>query len=188
MARWNARSTNTAPPMMSNQAEIRRLGVADAEAFSALRRKVVADNPVPMGLAYDEELTRPIEGFRNQLSFPAPNAAFGAFADGELIGSAAIAWPSKWPSSRHKAELWGILVSPSFRGRGIGRQLVSKTLDHARHNDVRRVNLLVYVPNPPAVALYESLGFAYCGVEPEAIRLDGHYYDGQHMTLLLQAE
>jgi RimJ/RimL family protein N-acetyltransferase len=172
---------------MKNSHAIRQLDATDAEAFSTLRRELVADNPIPMGLSYDEELTRPIEGFRNQLSYPAPNAAFGAFVNDELIGSAAIAWPSKWSSSRHKVELWGIFVSPRFRGRGIGRQLVSRTIDHARANDVRRVNLTVYVPNSPAVALYESLGFTYCGVEPEAVRLEGKYYDGQHMTLLLQA-
>jgi len=59
--------------------EMRQLGGADAEAFSALRRLVTADNPVPMGLTLEEELNRPVQGFRDQLSAPAPNAAFGAF-------------------------------------------------------------------------------------------------------------
>ncbi len=54
---------------------------------------------------------------------------------------------------------------------------------HAFSNGVRRVNLLVYVPNEPALSLYRSLGFKVCGTEPEAVCLQGSYYDGIHMSL-----
>ena len=64
---------------------IRQLAASDAEAFAALRREVTADNPVPMGLTLEEELTRPLDGFREQLSFPEPNAAFGAFVGSALV-------------------------------------------------------------------------------------------------------
>jgi len=168
---------------MSNPVHIRRLNEADAERFAALRREVTADNPVPMGLSLEEELGRPIEGFRAQLSYPEPNAAFGAFLENELVGSAAVAWPSKFPSSRHKVNLWGVFVAPRARGRGTGRALVQSAVAHAFGNGVRRVNLLVYVPNEPAVNLYRSLGFEPCGTEPEAICLSGSYYDGVHMSL-----
>lgn len=174
---------------MSDQAPpaLRQLGAADAEAFSALRREVTADNPVPMGLTLDEELTRPLEGFRDQLSYPEPNAAFGAFVGPELVGSAAVAWPSKFPSSRHKVTLWGTFVSPRYRRRGLARALVAKAIAHAKANGVRRINLTVFVPNEPAVCLYRSLGFVACGAEPEAVQIAGAYYDGQFMSLLLDA-
>lgn len=165
---------------------IRQLDASDAEAFSELRRSVTADNPVPMGLTLDEELSRPLQGFRDQLSAPSPNAAFGAFVDGALRGCAAVAWTSKFPSSMHKAMLWGTFVEPSYRGQGIARLLVEKAITHARHNSVRRINLTVFVPNVPAVALYESLGFVSYGKEPEAVFLGGRYYDGRQMTLVLE--
>lgn len=163
---------------------IRQLKGTDAQAFQRLRRDVTQDNPVPMGLSLDEELGRPIEGFRQQLSFPAPNAAFGAFVEDELVGTAAVAWPSKFPSSRHKTNLWGVFVHPGCRRGGIGRDLTMRAVEHAFENKVRRVNLQVYVPNPEAVALYKSLGFVVCGIEPEAVCLDGVYYDGVYMSLL----
>lgn len=163
--------------------EARQLASADAEAFSALRRMVTADNPVAMGLTMEEELSRPIEGFRTQLSFPEPNAAFGAFVEGELVGSAAVAWPSKFPSSRHKVDLWGVFVLPRLRGGGIGRALVETAVAHAHAHGALRVNLTVYLPNAPAVKLYESLGFVRCGTEPEAICIAGAYYDGLRMSL-----
>ena len=166
---------------------LRQLASGDAEVFSALCREVTADNPVPMGLTLDEELTRPLQGFRDQLSYPEPNAAFGVFVGGELVGSAAVAWPSKFPSSRHKVTLWGTFVSPRYRRQGLARMLVSKAISHARANNVRRINLTVFVPNESAVRLYQSLGFVVCGAEPEAVCIAGAYYDGQIMSLLLNA-
>ena len=162
---------------------LRKLNASDAEAFSALRREITAENPVPMGLTLDEELARPIQGFRDQLSYPDPNAAFGAFLDGKLVGSAAVAWPSKFASSRHKVTLWGVFVAPGCRRLGIGKAVVSTAVEHAFANGVRRVNLQVFVPNPEALQLYLPMGFTECGREPEAVCLHGTYYDGVYMSL-----
>jgi ribosomal protein S18 acetylase RimI-like enzyme len=164
--------------------QIRQLGADDSEAFSKLRRELTADNPIPMGLTMEEELARPLQGFRDQLSYPEPNAAFGAFVDGELVASAAVAWPSKLPSSRHKTTLWGVFVSPRYRRNGIGRAVVKRAIEHAESTGVRRINLTVYVPNPAAVKLYESLKFEHCGIEPEAIRINEAYFDGCQMSRL----
>ncbi len=86
------------------------------------------------------------------------------------------------PSSRHKVNLWGVFVSPRFRGQGIGRALVERAVAHAGANGVRRVNLTVFVPNAAAVRLYESLGFQHFGIEPQAIRIGDTYYDGYLMS------
>lgn len=163
---------------------IRTLNADDAEAFSALSHEVAADNPIPMGFTLEEELARPIQGFRDNLSYPEPNAAFGAFLEGKLVGCAAVAWPSKLASSRHKALLWGVLVAPSCRRLGIGRAVVLAALEHAFANGVRRVNLQVFVPNPEAVQLYLSMGFTEYGREPEAFCLHGAYHDGVYMSLV----
>ena len=79
--------------------------------------------------------------------------------------------------------MWGVFTSPRFRRMGLGRRLVGTALAHAAAAGVRRVNLLVYVPNAPALALYRSLGFEPTGTEPEAVRLDGRMYDGLHMSV-----
>lgn len=158
----------------------------DAEAFSCLRREVTACDPVGMGLSLDEELTRPIEGFRAQLSGPLPNAVFGAHVDGELVATAAVSLTSRFASSTHKMLMWGVFTSPRFRRRGLSRAVVQAAIAHAAAGGVRRINLMVYVPNEAAQGLYRSLGFQVYGTEPEALQLEGRYFDGVHMTLRLQ--
>ena len=162
---------------------LRQLGPGDAAAFSALRREVTRENAVPMGLTFKEELTRTLEGFRAQLSSPSPNAVFGAFAGDALVATAAVSRVGQFPSSHHKMVMWGVFTSPLHRRQGIGRQLVATALRHAFRNSVHRVNLQVYVPNEPAIALYRAIGFVEYGVEREAVCLDGQYHDAVHMTL-----
>lgn len=137
-----------------------------------------------MGLTMQEELSRTLQSFRDQLSAPAPNAAFGAFADGQLLACAAVAW-TRFASSMHKAQLWGCFVDPSFRRTGLGRRIVKRALEHATNQGVKRVNLTVYLPNEAAVNLYTSLAFKSYGVEPDAVYLDGNYHAAQHMTVVL---
>lgn len=163
---------------------IRCISADDAEAFSALRREVTRVNPVPMGLTYEEELTRTVDSFKAQLSFSHPNAMFGSFVEGELVATAAVGYTSKFPSSRHKMVMWGVFTSPRYRRRGLSRQLVEAAIQHAFSNGVQRINLQVYVPNEPAITLYRSLGFVEYGVEPEAVYINGQYHDGVHMTLV----
>lgn len=163
--------------------KIRRLGADDASAFSALRREITRDNRVPMGLTFEEELTRTLDGFRAQLSSPLPNAMFGSFVDDELAATAAVSRAGQFPSSHHKMVMWGVFTSPRYRRRGLSRKLVETALQHAFDSGVHRVNLQVYVPNKSAVTLYKAIGFVEYGIESEAVCLDGRYHDGVHMTL-----
>ncbi len=80
--------------------------------------------------------------------------------------------------------MWGVFSSPRHRRRGLGRQVVEAALQHAFDNKVHRVNLQVYLPNAPAIALYTALGFVEYGTEAEAVCLDGRYHDGVHMVLV----
>ena len=162
---------------------IRTIGEGDALAFSSLRREVARDNPVPMGLTYEEELTRTPDSFCAQLSFTPPNAMFGIFNQSELVATAAVGYTSKFKSSRHKMIMWGVFTSPRYRRQGFGRRVVEAGIQQAFANGVQRINLQVYIPNGPALELYKSIGFVEYGVEPGAVCINGQYHDGVHMTL-----
>ena len=52
-----------------------------------------------------------------------------------------------------------LYVREAARGRGLGRALTEAVLERARERGCRRVELDVNSENPPALALYRSLGF-----------------------------
>lgn len=67
-------------------------------------------------------------------------------------------------------------VQPSSRKVGVGRRLVETIIDFARKR-VELIQLAVVSGNEQARRLFASLGFLEYGIEKNALRQDGRYYD-----------
>ena len=104
-------------------------------------------------------------------------------AAGEVVGWCDIARHER-EGFRHGGRL-GMGLLPGFRGRGLGRALMSAALDAARALDFERVELEVFASNARALALYEALGFVREGVRRRARKLDGEYDDDVLMAIFL---
>lgn len=57
-----------------------------------------------------------------------------------------------------------IYIHKDYRGRGIGRSLMKKTLEYAgARKDITTVISLITSENAVSIHLHEAFGFAYCG-------------------------
>jgi len=109
----------------------------------------------------------------------------GIFELDELVGFVAVIRPQR-EKLRHGVELAGMYVAPSFRRRGFGSALLKAAVAHARSiAGVRQIRLDVNATNAEAKALYQSIGFASYGVEPDALQVDGTFYGEEHYVLRL---
>ena len=70
-----------------------------------------------------------------------------------------------------------VFLSPTGRGKGLGRRLYQDLFDALSKCDVHRAYALIVVPNPASVALHEAFDFAHIGTLSEAGRKFGRYYD-----------
>ena len=108
-------------------------------------------------------------------------AAFGAFLNGELVGSVALAFSRK-VKTRHRVQLLGMFVSPRNRGLGVGQALLEAAGQYALARDgVRSIVLTVTDGNAPAMELYRAFGFESFGTEPMAIRTPSGFKAKVHM-------
>ncbi len=64
------------------------------------------------------------------------------------------------------AEILTVAVEAAWRGRGVGRALVSEALRQAERARARAIFLEVDEDNAPALALYRRLGFVKVGERP----------------------
>jgi [ribosomal protein S18]-alanine N-acetyltransferase len=78
-------------------------------------------------------------------------------ADGALIGYAGI-----WFDG-YDAQVMTIAVDPAHQDHGLGRDLLTQLVAHAREVGAAQVLLEVRVDNAPAIHLYESVGFQMLG-------------------------
>ena len=70
-----------------------------------------------------------------------------------------------------EAEIANVCVYPEFRGKGIGKALVSEAMDFCRKNGAVKLMLEVRKSNTVAISLYESLGFIPVGVSKNHYKL-----------------
>lgn len=104
--------------------------------------------------------------------------------DGDRVVGWCDVFPKENPRQAHRGSL-GMGILPGYRGKGIGRRLLSAVLDHAKKFGLEKVELTVYHTNTDAIALYEKLGFEHEGVVRKYRKLDGRDYDGVIMGKFL---
>jgi ribosomal protein S18 acetylase RimI-like enzyme len=78
----------------------------------------------------------------------------------------------------------GVGLLPEFRGKGIGRKLMRRTIDAAFAFGLTRIELTVRESNVNAIALYKSLGFEIEGLHRNAVCIEGQYENLYSMALL----
>lgn len=79
--------------------------------------------------------------------------------------------------------LFGISVSLSYRGEGLGHLLMKSTIDEAIATlpQMKIVYLSVFANNPIAKSMYEKFGFVQYGTLPEGVLHRGEYVDHIYM-------
>lgn len=102
----------------------------------------------------------------------------------DVIGWADISIPEN-PRLSHRGFL-GMGVLASYRGRGIGSQLLKACLDHGAGIGLEKVELSVYSVNFAAIKLYQKFGFAQMGYVKNYRKLNGQYFDCLEMEKYVQ--
>ena len=105
-------------------------------------------------------------------------------AAGEVVGWADVE-RVPWEGMRHVGRL-GMGLLPAYRGRGLGRRLLTSALEAAARAGLVRIELEVYASNKPAIALYRAAGFREEGRKVGARELDGRTDDLLIMAKCIQ--
>ena len=86
--------------------------------------------------------------------------------------------------ARHRASL-SVTVRKKYWHRGIGTQMVSRLIEHARQGGISVIELEVRSDNVSAISLCQKMGFERIGVYPKFFRINGRDYDADLMNLYL---
>jgi len=83
-------------------------------------------------------------------------------------GSEVVGWcdilPMKYEGLTHSGRL-GMGVKKEYRGQGIGKRLMDKTMAEAKKMGIERVELEVFASNRTALRFYKKSGFEVEGVK-----------------------
>jgi ribosomal protein S18 acetylase RimI-like enzyme len=167
---------------------IRLLDESDAQLYKELRLRALKNDPAAFGSSYEEEVNRPLEKFAERIQSTKDQFTLGCFDDSNsLVGIVSFARESRLKTA-HKGNIYGMYIAPQFRGRGLGKYLLLALIERATRECVglEQIHLTVVSNNEAAKRLYLSLGFEIYGVEPNALKFNGQYFDEDLMILKLQ--
>jgi RimJ/RimL family protein N-acetyltransferase len=172
---------------MTTTSTVRRLDRDDAPAWAVLRHAALLERPLAFGASVPDAPQVLVEFGRSRLAETADSAVFGAFVDRSLIGMVGIRRDAG-EKERHKSFIWGMYVTTTQRGRGVGGKLLAAAIHHARTElGVEQIHLAVSDVAPDAYKLYERNGFRAWGRAPRALHCAGSYADEIHMLLDLRS-
>ena len=167
---------------------VRRLTVDDGEHQWNLRLQALQDSPEGFGSTYEETIARGYESYIKRLQNEKDSSLwFGAFEhENRLIGMLGIVH-EQGLKSHHKGYIVSMYVIPEARGKGVGKALLNEAITQASNDgSFDQLQLAVVTTNDSARQLYRSLGFEVYGIEPRALKKDGHYWDEELMILKLR--
>jgi ribosomal protein S18 acetylase RimI-like enzyme len=115
------------------------------------------------------------------------NFTLGAFEGGRLAGMVTFVRDTG-VKDRHKGHIYGVYVSASHRGKGVGRALINQLLERAKRDpSLEQIQLAVGTTQDAAKGLYRSFGFVTYGTEPRGLKVGSTYVDEDHMILRLRS-
>ena len=150
--------------------EIRRLTPSEGVAHRDLMIEASREANDAFYSTAEERAAMPLSFWEQRVAHPdGLTIGFGAFEGEAMVGTAIVEFRTR-TKTRHRSRLVGMYVTPSFRGRGLGKQLVEAAIEEARsRSGVRVMTLTATEGNDAAVSLYERCGFQIYGVEPMAM-------------------
>lgn len=168
-------------PVTRSAPAIRPLTPADADAYRAIRLRMLREHPDAFSDSAEERAREPEAVFHDRFAqrVAGPDRfILGAFDGDALVGTVGF-YRHDGPKLAHKGGIWGMYVAPEARGRGVGLALLEAAVARvaAACPGVSWLQLGVATGNAPALRLYERAGFRTFGVEPAAMIVGGRVVD-----------
>ncbi len=158
------------------------LGPGDWRDLRAIRLEALRSEPAAYSSTYEEILVWPDEEWRRRLAND-QRMTLLARVQSRPIGMVG-GYLGSDEGDESVAVVIGMYVAREYRGRGIGRLLLTELIDRlATFPQITTIRLGVTETQEPARRLYESVGFQVVGKTEEGIVVNDRQYDELIMEL-----
>lgn len=162
---------------------LRNIRRDEAEQYWPLRLEALKNHPEAFGASFEMSVQLPMSEVQERIHNEADDYILGAYTEeGTLAGTMGFK-REHGLKLQHKGYIWGVYVSPPYRGRGLASRLLREVLERGRELEgIEQINLSVVTTNESARRLYEQYGFETYGIERNALVVQEKGYDEAHMT------
>lgn len=166
--------------------QIRDIKQEHAKEFWKLRLEGLKAHPEAFYTSYEDCVTTSIDEVVNKIKNEQDEYIIGAFTEEDRIVGITGFKRGQGMKFKHKGTIWGVYVTPEYRGQGVAKELLQNVLKRGEEIEgLKQINLSVITINKSAVGLYKKLGFETYGFEKNALEYNGRGYDEEFMTYIL---
>ncbi|MED1201623.1 GNAT family N-acetyltransferase [Heyndrickxia acidicola] len=163
---------------------IRILNESDAILYQELRLRALKINPEAFGSTYEREASFTPEAVKDRIKPSEDKFVLGAFEEGKRLIGMAVFVRERSLKTAHKGNVYGMFIAPEARSKGVGKLLLIELIRMAKKcPGLEQINLTVVSINETAKKLYKSVGFQVYGLERNALKFNGQYFDEDLMVL-----
>jgi phosphinothricin acetyltransferase len=162
------------------EVSVRAATAEDAAAICTIYNQGIEDRIATL----ETQLRTPEERRQWMAARGARHPVVVAVSGGQVVGWGSLNSFNPRPAYDHVVDL-SVYVERAWRGRGVGRVLLTHLLDRARGLGYHKMVLATFPYNAGGLALYRRMGFSEVGVYREQGQLDGRWVDVLIMERLL---
>lgn len=111
-------------------------------------------------------------GLARIISNPEVGIIVLARQSGQVVGMCNLLFTVSTALGERVALLEDMIMSPNYRGSGVGSQLLEQAIKFARLNGCKRITLLTDSANEPAQRFYQRHGFGFSTMIPLRLSLN----------------
>lgn len=163
--------------MKNKNAVVRALTHDDWLVWKTFRLTGLQESPLSFAASYEVESTYTDEQWKDSLEI---STIMGIFVDGVLAGTMGLS-AYQYAQMQHKCRLFGVYVSPEYRGTGVADVLMRAVIEHTKKSFLQIV-LGVKSVNERAIGFYKKHGFVVYGTEPWASKVGDIFYEDTLMV------
>lgn len=160
--------------------QIRTLTEQDLLSWKLIRLKALKECSEAYGASYEEQKDCGDDFFLKQIQ---ETTLFGAFQDGQLIGTIGLAIHDS-EKIKHKGSIYAVYVHPNYRSKGVADKLLEHVIGYTKAF-LLQLNLSCAVQNQAAFNFYKKHSFKLIGTEPLSLKVGDTFYDEHLMVLQL---
>ncbi len=162
---------------------IREINSQDIDIYKSFFIKALINDEESFRITPQDDANAPFPTSDKEDSF-----TLGAFDENRLIGVVSFAREGmNREKLRHKGLLFRMVVSETYRGLGIAKNLIYEVIGRVQNiPDIEQINLTVISNNANATGLYKRFGFVAFGAEENAIKWKNKYLTEDQMVLKLR--
>lgn len=147
--------------------------------YRKLRLRAIFKEPQAFGITFKERLRELF--FKNKKQWQADlteQKLFFVEANHTLVGLVRIHFPKM-----KTGKVNSLFIIPKFRKRGLGKQLMCKSLDYLRKESFKSAIMSVTTAHKDTLTMYSDLGFKVSEYHQNRFKFNGQHFDYIQMEL-----